>query len=54
MGKKKKYLNIVIIVSALSFLAFNDLGIVKLVSIYNQRETIKKEIDDWLRYEAFN
>ena len=52
MGKKKKYLNIVVIVSALSFLAFNDLGIIKLVSIYNQREAIKKEIDDLIAEES--
>ena len=45
MKKKKKYLHIIIFTAAISFLMFNDLGLIKLISIYNQREAIKEEID---------
>ena len=45
MKKKKKYLHIIIFTAAISFLIFNDLGLIKLISIYSQREAIKEEID---------
>ena len=44
MSKGKKHLNIVILIVALSFIAFNDLGFIKLVSIYNERKMIENEI----------
>ena len=44
MPKKKKYLNIYILIIALSFLTFNDLGLIKLISIYNERQIIEDEI----------
>ena len=44
MSKSKKHLNICIIIVALSFLTFNDLGIVKLITIYSDRKMIEDEI----------
>ena len=44
MSKSKKHLNICIIIVALSFLTFNDLGIVKLITIYHDRKMIEDEI----------
>ena len=45
MSKGKKHLNIVILIVALSFIAFNDLGLIKLISIYNERQIIENEIE---------
>ena len=44
MSKRKKHINIVILIVALSFIAFNDLGLIKLISIYNERKIIENEI----------
>ncbi len=44
MSKGKKHLHIVILIVALSFITFNDLGLIKLLSIYNERKMIENEI----------
>lgn len=49
--KNKKYLNIFIFGAALGFLVFNDLGIIKLISISNQRQMIEDEINSLIAEE---
>ena len=51
MSKNRKYLNTVIFIVAISFLAFNDLGIIKLISIYSERKIIENEIKDLIAKE---
>ena len=51
MSKNKKYLNILLLITALGFLTFNDLGIIDLISIYNDRQVIENEIADLIAEE---
>jgi len=51
MSKSKKHINIFILIIALSFITFNDLGIIKLISIYNERKIIEKEIAELIVQE---
>ena len=51
MSKNKKYLNILLLITALGFLTFNDLGIIDLIAIYNDRQVIENEIADLIAEE---
>ncbi len=51
MSKGKKHLHIVILIVALSFLTFNDLGLIKLISIYNERKVVENEIEELINQE---
>ena len=45
MSKGKKHFHIIVLIVALSFIAFNDLGLINLLSIYNERKMIENEIE---------
>tara|TARA_Y100000814_G_scaffold249313_1_gene195474 strand:- start:127 stop:414 length:288 start_codon:yes stop_codon:yes gene_type:complete len=51
MSKGKKHIHIVILIVALSFLTFNDLGLIKLISIYNERKVVENEIEELINQE---
>ena len=51
MSKGKKHLHMVILIVALSFLTFNDLGLIKLISIYNERKIVENEIEELINQE---
>ena len=51
MSKNKKHLHILVLVVSLSFLMFNELGIIKLISIYNQRLIVENEIQELIAEE---
>ena len=43
---KKQYINISIILLSLSFIAFNEFGIIKLLNIHGQKQKIEQEIQE--------
>ena len=51
MIKNKKYLNIILTLAALGFLTFNELGLLKLISIYNARQIVEGEIKNLISEE---
>ena len=51
MSKNKKYLNIFLFAAALSFLIFNDLGVLRLIAISNEKQLIQDEIKNLIAEE---
>ena len=51
MSKNKKYLNIFLFSAALSFLIFNDLGVLRLIAISNEKQLIQDEIKNLIAEE---
>ena len=51
MNKNKKYLNIFLFATALAFLTFNDLGLIKLIAISNEKQAIQNEINNLIAEE---
>ena len=51
-SKKHNYLSILIFFLCLSFITFNDLGVIKLISIYKQKQIIQEEINELILEDA--
>ena len=51
MNKNKKYLNIFLFAAASSFLIFNDLGVLRLIAISNEKQLIQDEIKNLIAEE---
>ena len=45
MKKKKNHISIILLVAGLTIIVFNEFGIIKLFSVYNERTEIQKEIN---------